>query len=136
MDSSTIRPPIGISDWYAQKYGTFNEDDRTAYLKNPLAVSHAEKGDFTPFYVTITIFTIFGFALIVLNVFLCYCSKHRYYWQDPNTGNRWVLPIWTQTPFKQPPLDLTELEDVAADYPSRLPADSEYLELHKRESDL
>lgn len=26
-------------------------------------------------------------------------------------GNRWILPIWTKTPHKQPPLDLTELSE-------------------------
>lgn len=149
MDYQSPRPSTEPTDWYQQKYGAFNEDDRTAYMKNPFYRVFKEKeiGDFTTFYVWITICTIVGLALIILNVFFCWCSKHKYYWQDPNTGNRWILPIWTQTPYKQPPLDFTELEGVASEYKSTrvvyetsetLPEhlDSQYMELHKRESDL
>lgn len=146
MDSTSARAPIIVPDWYAQKYGAYSEDERTAFMKNPLYLSHAEKGDFTPFYATIAICTIFAFALIILNVFYCWCSSHKYYWRDPNTGNRWIQSIWTLTPYKQPPLDLTELEEVATERranrvvyeTSEIPENpqSEYLELHKRESDL
>ncbi|KAF6204632.1 hypothetical protein GE061_018792 [Apolygus lucorum] len=144
MDSFTTSSSTEKPDAF-QTFGSY-DNDRNAYLKNPLSRSHLEKGDFTPFYVTITICTLIGFALILLNVFFCWCSKHKYYWQDPNTGNRWILPIWTQTPYKQPPLDLTELEAVAANHAStrvvyetsEIPEhpDSQYIELHKRESDL
>lgn len=60
-------------------------DDPEAYKKNPLYNDHIY-GDFTPFYVTISICTILGLALILLNVFFCYCSSHRYYWKDSDTG--------------------------------------------------
>jgi hypothetical protein len=55
-------------------------------------------------------------------------------------GNRWILPLWTKTPHKQPPLDLTELEaeyggETRRVYEAEVP--EEYLELHhKRESEL
>ncbi|XP_069678025.1 uncharacterized protein wrm1 [Periplaneta americana] len=97
-------------------------------------------GDFTSFYVTITICTVLGFLLFLLNIVLCCCSRHKYYWQDSNTGNRWILPIWTKTPHQQPPLDYTELEKCAV--PEQHVFDTaegpvEYMELtHKKESDL
>ncbi|XP_075229021.1 wurmchen 1 transmembrane protein [Lycorma delicatula] len=113
-------------------------DDRSEYMKNPL-YKHREFGDFTAFYITISLCTIFGLALFILNIFFCWCSKHKDYWQDSNTGNRWILPIWTKTPANQPPLDLTELEDVYSGprpvYDTHFPED-EHLELTKRESDL
>jgi len=97
-------------------------------------------GDFTAFYVTITICTVLGAFLFLLNIALCCCSRYKKYWQDSNTGNRWILPIWTKTPHLQPPLDYTELEKCpqppqqvfdTADVPL------EYMELtHKKESDL
>lgn len=78
------------------------------------------------------------------------------------TGNRWIVSIWSATPHKQPPLDFTELEGQhqhvqyvhqfhAEEYhdihkrdtefvPSvsqqPLTSSQEYLELHKRESDI
>lgn len=72
-------------------------------------------------------------------------------------GNRWILPIWTKTPYRQPPLDLTELEETFAKTPAYevygtaeeedlgiisqerrtdKSGSKEYLELQKRESDL
>uniref|UniRef100_A0A069DP63 Uncharacterized protein n=1 Tax=Panstrongylus megistus TaxID=65343 RepID=A0A069DP63_9HEMI len=132
-------------------------DDPNEFMKNPIYLKHKEFGDFTAFYATITVCTIFGFALFILNIFFCWCSKHRDYWQDSNTGNRWVLPIWTKTPYRQPPLDLTELENTIAKRPAYevygtgeeedlgtvsqgrradTPGSREYLELQKRESDL
>lgn len=86
-------------------------EERTAYLKNPF-LTKAIYGDFSPFYITIGICTVIGISIFVLNIVLGCCSKHREYWQDRHTGNRWLVSIWTATPHKQPPLDLTELEDV------------------------
>lgn len=80
--------------------------------------------DFTPFYITIAICTVLGFFLFALNIALGCCSKHRQYWQDRHTGNRWVNSLWTATAHKQPPLDLTELEDVKTFVPA--PANTEY----------
>ena len=75
-------------------------------------------------------------------------------------GNRWIVSIWSATPHKQPPLDFTELEanyqpvqyvhpyleeyqevhkrdDVPASYSQQpLTSSHEFLELHKRESDI
>lgn len=116
-------------------------DDTEEFKKNPL-YSHHEHGDFTPFYVTITICTIIGFALIILNAFFCWCSTHRDYWVDSNTGNRWISSIWTRTPYRQTPLDISELESQAQEvrevYETRVSQQQheEYLELQKRESDL
>ncbi|XP_045784956.1 uncharacterized protein LOC123880713 [Maniola jurtina] len=111
-------------------------------------------GDFTKFYVVIAICSVFLGLLIILNV-VCCCSRYSEYWLDRHTGNRWIVSIWSATPHKQPPLDFTELESqyqyVQYSYPedrteyrevpasvSRQPltASQEYLELHKRESDI
>lgn len=79
-----------------------------------------------------------------------------------HTGNRWIVSIWSTTPHKQPPLDYTELEsnlqhihyvhpygDDSEEYrdihkhsaptsvsQQPLTSSQEYLELHKRESDI
>uniref|UniRef100_A0A0A9WBC9 GABA permease n=1 Tax=Lygus hesperus TaxID=30085 RepID=A0A0A9WBC9_LYGHE len=66
MDSFTTSSTTERPDAF-QTFGSY-DNDRTAYMKNPLSRSHLEKGDFTPFYVTITICTLIGFALILLNV--------------------------------------------------------------------
>nr|CAD7398117.1 unnamed protein product [Timema poppensis] len=148
-------------------------DDPNEYLKNPYA-QEKEYGDFTAFYITITICTVFGAFLFLLNVIFCCCSRYKEYWQDSNTGNdnviiimaynylmklslfitlnkrysvlgnRWLIPIWTKTPNKQPPLDYTELENNAIIQhlqqqqlePYYEEAPEGYLELKKRESDL
>lgn len=78
----------------------------------------------------------------------------------PFAGNRWIVSIWSATPHKQPPLDFTELEanyqpvhyvhpypdeyrevhkreEVPASFSQQpLTTSQEYLELHKRESDI
>ncbi|XP_022190900.2 uncharacterized protein LOC111049190 [Nilaparvata lugens] len=114
------------------------EGDVDEYKKNPL-YKHREPDDYTDFYVTTSICTILLFTLLILNAFFCWCSKHKHYWQDSNTGNRWLIPVWTKTPHQQPPLDLTELEDA---YVAPRPVyhsediDEEQIELRKRESDL
>uniref|UniRef100_A0A6P4E7K3 Uncharacterized protein LOC108037376 n=1 Tax=Drosophila rhopaloa TaxID=1041015 RepID=A0A6P4E7K3_DRORH len=93
------------------------EEERKAYEKNPYFTGHIY-GSFSPFYVTIAICTVVLGTIIILNIILGCCSKHRKYWQDRHTGNRWLVSIWSATPHNQPPLDLTELKD--ASYFSRL----------------
>lgn len=109
-------------------------DEREDYLKNPFFVKH-EYGDFTPFYVAVTICSVIFAFLCILNIGFCWCSRYRNYWQSPHTGkfyklfyllcflvgfiifssfvqlgNRWLQPLWTVLPHKTPPLDLSELE--------------------------
>lgn len=43
-------------------------------------------GNFTPFYIAITICTIIGFALFVINIALGCCSSYSEYWNDRHTG--------------------------------------------------
>lgn len=49
-----------------------------------------------------------------INIIIGCCSRHKYYWQDRHTGNRWLVSIWSATPHNQPPLDFTELQDVSS----------------------
>lgn len=93
-------------------------EERTAYLDNPFFEKHVY-GDFTSFYITITICTVFGIFLFALNLICGCCSKHRVYWNDRFTGNRWIVALFTATAHKQPPLDLSELENVHIDYPNK-----------------
>ncbi|KAH8397546.1 hypothetical protein KR222_009109 [Zaprionus bogoriensis] len=88
------------------------EDERKAYIKNPYFTGPIY-GSYTPFYVTIAICTVVLGSIIILNIILGCCSKHRKYWQDRHTGNRWLVSIWSSTPHKQPPLDFTELKDAS-----------------------
>ncbi|KAH8300803.1 uncharacterized protein wrm1 [Drosophila kikkawai] len=88
------------------------EEERKAYEKNPYFTGHIY-GNFSPFYVTIAICTVVLGSIIILNIILGCCSKHRKYWQDRHTGNRWLVSIWSATPHKQPPLDFTELKDAS-----------------------
>ncbi|KAJ0184067.1 hypothetical protein K1T71_000490 [Dendrolimus kikuchii] len=119
-------------------------------------------GDYTPFYVAIAISSALLGSIILLNIVCCF-SRFRDYWLDTRTGNRLIGSIWTETPHKQPALDLSELkvnitqiqymhaptkkyfdnepihsESEIAPSISRQPlTDSEeYLELHRRESDI
>uniref|UniRef100_A0A2M4CU42 Putative conserved plasma membrane protein n=1 Tax=Anopheles darlingi TaxID=43151 RepID=A0A2M4CU42_ANODA len=139
-------------------------EERTAYLENPDGKQNIY-GNFNPFYVTIAICTVFGVFIIALNINDRNDPKHKSYWQDRNTGNRWLISIWSGTPHKQPPLDLTELKDasffqphnpdverpveytVSHQRPQYNPAPArsgppqgyhreEYVELQKRESDI
>ncbi|XP_053675140.1 uncharacterized protein LOC128725426 [Anopheles nili] len=87
-------------------------EERTAYLDNPYFKGHIY-GNFNPFYVTIAICTVLGVFIFVLNIVCGCCSKHKQYWQDRHTGNRWLVSFWSATPHKQPPLDLTELKDAS-----------------------
>lgn len=87
-------------------------EERLAYLNNPIKTPPLI-GDYTPFYVTIAICTIFGAFLIAINVICACCSKNKEYWKERHTGNRWIWfgPFWTSTPHEQPPCDLSELKD-------------------------
>lgn len=87
-------------------------DEREAYKNNPYFTGHIY-GNFSPFYVTIAVCAVVLGSIIILNIILGCCSKYREYWQDRHTGNRWLVSIWSATPHKQPPLDLTELKDVS-----------------------
>lgn len=87
-------------------------DERRAYEKNPYFTGHIY-GNFSPFYVTIAICTVILGSIIILNVIIGCCSKHRKYWKDRHTGNRWLVSIWSSTPHLQPPLDFTELKDAS-----------------------
>lgn len=87
-------------------------DERQAYLNNPYFTGHIY-GNFSPFYVTIAICTVILVSIILLNVILACCTKHKHYWRDRHTGNRWLVSIWSATPHKQPPLDFTELKDAS-----------------------
>ncbi|KAI8120863.1 hypothetical protein FF38_05430 [Lucilia cuprina] len=85
-------------------------EERTAYKDNPFFTGHIY-GNFSPFYVTIAVCTVVLGSIIILNIIFGCCSKHRQYWQDRHTGNRWLVSIWSATPHNQPPLDFTELKD-------------------------
>ncbi|CAB3248477.1 unnamed protein product [Arctia plantaginis] len=140
------------------EYNPYFTGNGTYRPVNPLI---SKVGDFTPFYIAIAICTVILGSIILLNV-ICCCSRYSDYWLDRHTGNRWLVSIWSATPHKQPPLDFTELEsnfqevhyihrfnDSSEDYreahrqavpPSvsqqPLTSSQEYLELHKRESDI
>lgn len=55
-------------------------------------------------------------------------------------GNRYIVSLWTATPHQQPPLDLTELQEVIPRQQvvyAPLPAEKvQFLDLQKRESDI
>ena len=36
-------------------------------------------------------------------------------------GNRWIVALWTATAHKQPPIDLSELQDIEIEYPNTYP---------------
>lgn len=112
-------------------------DDKTEFMTNPYYDQH-EPSNYQTFYVTLAVCTLFAFALLVVNLFLCCFSKHRHYWRNSETGNRYILPIWIKTPAKQAPLDLKELETNFSKpkpvYDSGVP--QEFVELHKKESDI
>lgn len=125
-------------------------EERSEYLNNPY-YERPLYGDFSPFYKTIAVCSVFCAIIFILNIVIGCCSKHRQYWQDRHTGklaklqhgmkavhafvlcskwfpiligfewfligNRWIVSLWTATPHKNPPLDLTELEDVGSFYP-------------------
>ncbi|XP_050421910.1 uncharacterized protein LOC126834198 [Adelges cooleyi] len=112
-------------------------DDPNEFTKNPFYKFH-EPSDYKAFYVTLALCTVLAVVIVVLNVFFCCFSKHRHYWRNSETGNRYILPIWIKTPAKQAPLDLKELETNFSRpkpvYDSGVP--QEFVELHKKESDI
>ncbi|XP_069957564.1 uncharacterized protein wrm1 [Cherax quadricarinatus] len=63
-----------------------------------------EFNDYTPFYVTITICTIVGVILILVNWICSCCHEHSKYWSDPDTGNRFASLIFIRK-TKQRPMD-------------------------------
>ncbi|XP_011501386.1 PREDICTED: uncharacterized protein LOC105365026 [Ceratosolen solmsi marchali] len=127
-------------------------DDRDAFRRNPYF--HPEdqiKGDFTPFYVAISICSVIGGFLIIINIAFYYCSQYKSYWRNRHTGNRWIQSLWTVTPHNNPPLDLSELEKGIKTYKSDIhevvqyqqeeiergtQQPQQYIELQKRESDI
>jgi len=108
-------------------------EERSEYLQNPFWDPDKKiYGDFTAFYITIAICTVLGVFLFALNLICGCCSKHKGYWNDRWTGNRWIVALFTATPHKQPPLDLTELEDVEIEYPNKYPGEIEKLEYKEK----
>ncbi|GBP89565.1 hypothetical protein EVAR_58225_1 [Eumeta japonica] len=113
--------------------------------------------NFQPFYIAVAICSVVLGSILILNI-ICCCSRYSDYWLDRHTGNRWLISIWSATPHKQPPLDLTELgsnfESVQyvhqyhseiyheQEYPRTsisqqpLTSSQDYLEMQKRESDI
>jgi len=64
--------------------------DDTTWQNNPYYKEHGDEwSDYTGFYVAISICTLFGLSIIILNLVLCCCSPYKEYWRDPDTGNRW-----------------------------------------------
>ncbi|XP_011300286.1 uncharacterized protein wrm1 [Fopius arisanus] len=147
--------------------------NRDAWKEYEYNREHQIYSNFTPFYVTVAIFSIIGGILFIFNIICCSCSRYKHYWRDRHTGNRWIHPLWVVTPYKNPPLDLSPIKpadgkgnihsftsghpyltqaypaqgtyypeseqgDLEAQYDSRLgtPQPQEYMELHKRESEI
>jgi hypothetical protein len=103
-------------------------EERLAYLDNPFFDEKKRiYGDFTTFYWVIAACTVFGLFLFILNLICGCCSKHSSYWNERHTGNRWLVTIFTSTAHKQPPLDLSELENVKIDYPKHFPVSHQCL---------
>lgn len=78
---------------------------KTESFENPFN-THRLVGDFTPFYITIAVCTIVFAIILILNIACCCSERYKSYWQDPHTGNRWILSIWVTSPKYQPPLDV------------------------------
>lgn len=104
-------------------------EERSEYLNNPF-LTKPIYGDYSPFYITIGICSALLGILIILNIVLGCCSRHKYYWQDRHTGNRWLVSIWSATPHNQPPLDLTELKDASEFQSFRTSENLEYVVTH------
>lgn len=60
-------------------------DHRTDYLKNPYFTGHIYS-DWSPFYITIAICTVFFGALLIFNAICCLCSGHKKYWKNKHSG--------------------------------------------------
>jgi hypothetical protein len=89
-------------------------EEREEYLRNPFFTKHI-------------------YVLFALNIIFGCCSKYKEYWEDRHTGNRWLASIWSVSPHKQPPLDLSELKDVTIEFPSAYPVEVEH-PIHYTES--
>lgn len=61
-------------------------EERSEYLKNPF-LGRPIYGDFSPFYTTIAVCSVFCAVVFILNIVIGCCSKHKQYWQDRHTGN-------------------------------------------------
>ena len=61
-------------------------DVNNSTSRTPFQYKEKIFGDFSAFYVTITICTVLGAFLFALNIILCCCSSYKKYWQDSNTG--------------------------------------------------
>lgn len=62
-------------------------ENKDAFLQNTYFQNHKrEYGDFTAFYITVTICTLLFVFIIVLNIVLGCCSNYSHYWQDRHTG--------------------------------------------------
>lgn len=89
-------------------------ESRDDFRQNPYFANKTEYGDFTPFYITVTICTILGVSLFVLNIVLGCCSRYSEYWNDRHTGNTWNLwelynDLWFMWNYRQ------SLDNVALD---------------------
>lgn len=104
-------------------------EERQEYLDNPF-LQKPLYGDFTSFYITIAVCTLFGVFLFALNLIFGCCSEHKGYWNDRFTGNRWIVSFWTATVHKQPPLDLSELQDIEIEYPNSYPVSKFLIMFH------
>jgi len=81
--------------------------DKEEWMRNPWFQQHGrEHADYTGFYVGISICTILRLTIIILNIVFCCCSPYKDYWRDPNTGNRYGLPLFIQPPHNNAPLTL------------------------------
>ena len=93
-------------------------ENKDAYLQNTYFQHHKrEFGDYTSFYITVTVCALLFTFLIAINIVLGCCSRHSTYWADRHTGNRWLVSLWTATPHNQPSLDYTELNWVQTHKP-------------------
>ena len=63
----------------------FTSTTESRFINNTY-VEHHEHGDYTTFYAAITICSVIGGLLFILNIVFCWCSQHRQYWQDRHTG--------------------------------------------------
>jgi len=80
---------------------------KTETYDNPYNTLPAIPGDYTPFYITITICTIVLAIILLINIYCCCSERYKDYWLDNNTGNRWIFSVWTSSPKNQAPALLT-----------------------------
>lgn len=112
--------------------------------QHPYFTFQTPEYNFEKFHIVIAVCTLIGAILFILNIALGCCSRYSEYWNDPHTGNRWIISLWTATPHRQPPLDYTELQTISIPqtqvvYEAQIPEprqELQYLELKKRESEI